>query len=363
MGKDYYQILGVSKNASDSELKKAYRKLALKWHPDKNQDKKEEASKKFQEISEAYDVLSDKEKRQIYDQYGEEGLKAGGGAPPPGADGGAGFGGPGGFSSASFSGFPGGGGSSFSFHSTDPSKIFEQFFGTANPQEAENMFGGGFSGFGGGRPGGASVHMNGGGMDDIFGGMGGMNGASGMRRPKPEKLKRELDCSLEQLYTGCTKKLRITRRVFDEHTSQLREEQKVLEIPVKPGWKSGTKVTYEGEGDRLPNRAPQDLVFIIHEKPHPKFKREGDNLIYTAKINLKDALMGEGTLTVKSLDNRSISVPLDGVATPNTKKVIRGEGMPLQKNPSRRGDLIVKFDIQFPTKLSPESKELLKKAL
>jgi DnaJ-class molecular chaperone len=78
MGKDFYQVLGVTKNADAKELKKAYRKLALKWHPDKNQDNVEEAQAKFQEISEAYDILSDPKKKEIYDQYGEEGLKSGG---------------------------------------------------------------------------------------------------------------------------------------------------------------------------------------------------------------------------------------------------------------------------------------------
>ena len=89
MGVDYYKVLGVSRDATDTELKKAYRKLAIKWHPDKNQNNEEEATKKFKEISEAYDVLSDSEKREIYDAYGEEGLK--GGIPAGKGAGGGGF--------------------------------------------------------------------------------------------------------------------------------------------------------------------------------------------------------------------------------------------------------------------------------
>ncbi|KAF1318642.1 Dnaj subfamily b member, partial [Globisporangium splendens] len=374
MGKDYYAILNVARTANDDELKKAYRKLALKWHPDKNPNDKENAQLKFQEISEAYEVLSDKQKREIYDKFGEEGLK-GGGAPPQSADGAGGMPGgfsytstggfPGGFSgfSSSSSGFPGGGG--FSFHSTDPSKIFEQFFGTSNPNEAEHldpmsMFGG-MGGFGrsarsrraGGGMGGAF-----GGMDDMFGGMGGAGGAS-----KAQKLKRQLECTLDQLYTGCTKKLKITRKVFDPATQQLHEEQKILEVNVRPGWKDGTKITFEGQGDALPGRAPQDIVFIIKEKPHDKFKRDGDNLIYRAKLSLKDALVGNGTLTIKSLDGRSINMRLDGVIAPGTRKVFAGEGMPLQKNPSQRGDLFVEFDVQFPTSLSETQKNLIRQAL
>lgn len=135
MGKDYYAVLNVKKGATEDELRKAYRKLALKWHPDKNPNDPDGAQKKFQEIGEAYEVLSDKKKREIYDMYGEEGLK---GQPAEGPEGGmpggmggmpGGMGGmPGGFSfSTSSSGFPSGG---FTFHSTDPSKIFEQFFGS-----------------------------------------------------------------------------------------------------------------------------------------------------------------------------------------------------------------------------------------
>jgi DnaJ family protein B protein 4 len=363
MGKDYYTILGVNRNANDDELKKAYRKLALKWHPDKNPNNKEDAQKKFQEISEAYEVLSDKQKREIFDRYGEEGLKgmpqAGEGAEagPGGFPGGAG-----GFQG--FRGFPGGGGASFSFHSSDPSKIFEQFFGTSNINEAEHMdpmfmFSnmGGFGGRGRGRSG--MGNMGGmSGMEEMFGG-----GSSGGRK-RPEKLKTILECTLEQLYTGCVKKLKITRKVYDPSTQQIREEQKILEINVKPGWKVGTKITFEGQGDVLPNRAPQDIVFVIKEKPHEKFKREGDNLVYKAKISLKNALVGNGgTLGIKSLDGRDLGVQLDGIIAPGTRKVIPREGMPLQKNPNAKGDLFVQFEVQFPTSLNEQQKNLIKQAL
>lgn len=136
MGQDYYQILGVTKNATDDELKKAYRKLALKWHPDKNQSNQEEASKKFKQISEAYDVLSDPEKRKIYDTYGEEALKTG--VPPPGTPGGA---------ETSFAGFgPGAAGGGYQMDEETAQKIFESFFGGG--------MGGAFS-FGSNGPGGA----------------------------------------------------------------------------------------------------------------------------------------------------------------------------------------------------------------
>lgn len=139
MGRDYYEVLGVGKNASDDELKKAYRKLALKWHPDKNQGNQEEASRRFKEISEAYDVLSDPEKKKIYDMYGEEALKTG--VPPPGT--------PPGAEGAGFAGFgPGGAGGGYRMDEETARKIFESFFGGG--------LGGSFS-FGGGGPGGARI--------------------------------------------------------------------------------------------------------------------------------------------------------------------------------------------------------------
>jgi DnaJ family protein B protein 4 len=133
-GADYYKLLGIERNANEDDIKRAYKKMALKWHPDRNKGS-EASSKKFKEISEAFEVLSDKQKRTVYDQFGEEGLKGGGG-PPPGASAGPAGAGPGGFSG--FSGFPGGGGNTFTFTSsgpggfrqsggfapTDPNKIF-----------------------------------------------------------------------------------------------------------------------------------------------------------------------------------------------------------------------------------------------
>ncbi|XP_065839861.1 dnaJ homolog subfamily B member 6-like [Oscarella lobularis] len=136
---DYYDVLGVSRTATDKEIKRAYRKLALEWHPDKNPENHAEAEKKFKEISEAYDVLSDKNKRNIYDRYGKEGLQ--------GSSGGADFGG-------------------FGFHFRDPNEIFREFFG---PDFFANFFGHGHYPDGGGRQGG-------GGSQQMFGGFGGFGG-------------------------------------------------------------------------------------------------------------------------------------------------------------------------------------------
>lgn len=175
MGVDYYAILGVPRDADDNKLKTAYRKMAMKWHPDKNQGSKE-AEKKFKEISEAYDVLSDPNKRAVYDKYGEEGLKGG---PPPESFGkeNEGFG----------AGMPGANTQHYEFSNKDAARIFEQFFG-----------GGGMGGFGGGF----------GGMDDFEGMFGGMGGFPGGRKRgrggSPQEV--TLRVSLEDLFSGCKKK-------------------------------------------------------------------------------------------------------------------------------------------------------------
>jgi DnaJ-class molecular chaperone len=129
------------------------------------------------------------------------------------------------------------------------------------------------------------------------------------------------------------------------------DHQKVLEIPVKAGWKAGTTVTFEKEGDEEPGVIPADIVFVVAEKPHDRFKRDGNDLVYTARITLKQALC-DHTETVKTLDGRTLSVPCNEVISPGFSKRVSGEGMPISKQPGSKGDLVVKFTIVFPTHLS-----------
>ncbi|KAL0375340.1 UNVERIFIED_CONTAM: DnaJ protein1 [Sesamum radiatum] len=184
MGVDYYKILQVDRSAKDDDLKKAYRKLAMKWHPDKNPNNKKEAEAKFKQISEAYDVLSDPQKRAVYDQYGEEGLKGPG--PPPGA---------GGFPG----GMDGGGPTSFRFNPRSADDIFSEFFGFASPFGGMGDMGGGSRAGGSGLPRG----MFG---DDIFASF--RNAAAvekegmGSMPRKAAAIERTLHCSLEDLYKG-----------------------------------------------------------------------------------------------------------------------------------------------------------------
>lgn len=347
MGADYYGVLGVDKKADDAELKKAYRKLAMKWHPDKNQGNPA-AADKFKLISEAYEVLSDPDKRQIYDVYGEEGLKQG--APPPGAGGaGPGFGGGGG-GAHPFGGFGGGGGAG-GFTPRSAEDIFREFFGAS---------------MGGGGGGGGFEDLFGGGGGGGFGGHGGFGQQQHQHQQQPARkdpdVSHALRCSLEELYAGATKRVKLTRTVVDHASGRPMGKEEVLTIDVKPGWKAGTKVRFEGKGDERAGARAGDIVFVIEEKPHDRFRREGNNLVHTAKVNLADALCGP-TVEVETLDKRKLSVSVSGVATPTATKVVKGEGMPLSKDPKAKGDLHVRFEIRFPSKLGDDEKALVRKAL
>ncbi len=312
MGKDYYKILGVSKTATADEIKKAYRKLALKWHPDRvAPDKKDEAQAKFQEIGAAFDTLSDPEKKRIYDQVGEEGLNGAGSMPEGFAEqfksaGGAGGGGGGGGAGPRFhfqtssggmpGGMPGGmGGQSFKFTNADD--IFKNFFGTSDPFAAGGNGSDDESGFGGG--GGGFPFMMGGGRGGMpgMGGMGGMGGGSpfmaqqGRAASMPTQsttkaapITHDLAVSLEDLYKGnVVKKMRITAKKHDPATNRVGPVSSDKEITVKAGWKDGTKITFEREGDHSAGVVPADVSFVVKTKPHDRFTRVGDDLHYEVR--------------------------------------------------------------------------------
>ncbi|CAF0716582.1 unnamed protein product [Brachionus calyciflorus] len=343
MGKDYYKALGLSKGASDDDIKKAYRKLALKYHPDKN--KEPGAEEKFKEVAEAYEILSDPKKKEIYDKYGEEGLKMGGaGGGPQGA-----------------------GGSPGAYTYTwngDPNETFRMFFGNSNPfasffgEEEEDPGGiGGFGGF----PGMFRFASSG------FGGPGGpgastqMSGMGAKKKTQDPPIYHDLLVALEDIATGTTKKMKISRKVITpDGRSSI--EDKVLAIDIKPGWKAGTKITFPREGDQSPNTIPADIVFVIKDKPHPNFKRDGSDLIYTAKITLREALLG-CTIQVPTLDNRRKQIQINEIINSNTEKRIAGEGLPFPKQNTKKGDLIVKFDIKFPDTLTLSQREALNQCL
>eukprot|EP00271_Cylindrocystis_brebissonii_P003181 TRINITY_DN13935_c0_g1_i1.p1 TRINITY_DN13935_c0_g1~~TRINITY_DN13935_c0_g1_i1.p1 ORF type:complete len:355 (+),score=59.39 TRINITY_DN13935_c0_g1_i1:223-1287(+) len=353
MGVDYYSVLKVPKGASDDDLKKAYRKLAMKWHPDKNPTNKKEAEAKFKQISEAYEVLSDPQKKAVYDQYGEEGLK--GQIPPPQSGGG------------------GGGGmhySNGSFNPRNAEDIFAEFFGasSASPFHGVKMGGmpGGFASRGG-RMGGTPFasdmfsSFQGGGPDHMYQSFSGADMSGGGQPSKPTPVESKLPCSLEELYTGSTRKMRISRQIADASGKTMTVEE-ILSIDVKPGWKKGTKITFPEKGNEVPNSSAADLVFVIDEKPHELFKRDGNDLVYNHRVALVDAL-GDYTLTLKTLDGRKLEVAVGEVISPGLEKVLAGEGMPIAKEPGKKGNLRVKFDVKFPTRLSPEQKAQIRRIL
>merc|ERR1719419_2202657 len=264
--------------------KKAYRKLALKYHPDKNQSSG--AEEKFKEIGEAYDVQSDPKKKQVYDQFGEEGLKGG-------------MGGGGGSQGSGMPNFGNGGIS------------------------GRNMAGGQF-----GRP-------------SSFSSYGGV----------PNKQAKVQE-----------KKMKISRRIHHDD-GRITTEEKVLKITIKPGWKSGTKVTFNQEGDKVPGKIPADVAFIIRDKPHPIFTRDGTNLKYTYKIPIREALCGS-TIQIPTLDGKKVGLNCSGeVIKPTTVKRLQGYGLPFPKEPHRKGDLLVSFEVLFPDQLTANSKRTLYDAL
>ncbi|KAJ6349865.1 hypothetical protein OIU78_006117 [Salix suchowensis] len=309
----YYEVLGVSKSASQDDLKKAYRKAAIKNHPDKGGD-----PEKFKELAQAYEVLSDPEKREIYDQYGEDALKEG----------------------------MGGGGSG----AHDPFDIFQSFFGGGNP------FGGGGS-------------------------------SRGRRQRRGEDVIHPLKVSFEDLYNGTSKKLSLSRNVICSKCKgkgsksgasskcagcqgsgmkgeKVVQEKKVLEVVVEKGMQNGQKVTFPGEADEAPDTVTGDIVFVLQQKDHPKFKRKGDDLFVEHTLSLTEALCGF-QFVLTHLDGRQLLIKSQPgeVVKPDQFKAINDEGMPMYQRPFMRGKLYIHFSVEFPDSLSPDMCKALEAVL
>ena len=367
-----YDRLGVSSTATAEEIKKAYRKQALKNHPDKNPA----GAEKFKEASEAFEILSDPEKRRNYDNYGYDFITGKAGPAPsaedmggnpfaggmPGGFGGMGGGMPGGGGTRTFHFSTGGGGGGGFGGFSDPKDIFAEFMrgggagmGGGGGDMDDDLFaslggggGRGFGGFGGGRP-------SAGGRSS--------SGFQRRREPEPETtvVEKPLPVTLEEIFNGAQKKLKVQRKTFDNQTGKQSVEDKILSVPIKKGLKAGSKIKYPDMGDQVEGGV-QDLHFIVKEKAHPLFTRDGDDIRHTVDIDLKEALTG-WKRTVQTIDGKQINVSSGGPTQPTWEERYPSLGMPKSKAPSQRGDFVVGVKIKFPTSLTADQKKRIKEIL
>lgn len=298
---DYYKVLGLEKNATDEQIRKAYKILAKKWHPDKNPNDKGE---KIKQINEAYEVLSDPVKKQNYDQFGNsEGPS---------------------FNPGFSQGFSQG------FDHSGFSHVFSQGFSN------------GFNHFS--HPG----FMN---MEEIFSNFGQRPQPRQTRQAKPAKPVKVKDepivinvkCTLEEFYYGKTKKMNINKKIYKG--DKFETISKIVELVIQPGYKPGTKITFNEEGDIKPNVIPADVIFNLEEEPHKIYKREGNNLCKTYKI-LPEDINNKITKTVNFIDGTMQKVSFDTM--PLHEIVIPNKGMPIRKNKKLvgHGNFIIKFIVE-----------------
>lgn len=329
----FYDILGVSPTASEAELKSSYRKLALKYHPDKNPD----AGDKFKEISHAYEVLSNADKRAAYDRYGEEGLSGDGGMNAEDLFSqffGGGFGGAFGFGGGHSHGRPRGPRRGEDVVFNLQVSLEELYKGkTAKIAIQRNILCGKCDGKGG---------------KDVKK-CGGCNG-SGVKMTI-----RQIGPMIQQMQGVCNEchgegeTIKPETRCQECKGKKVLKEKKILEIKVEPGSVNGQKIKFSGEADQAPNTVPGDVIVVIGEKEHQTFKRQGADLHCKVKIDLVTALAG-GTFTVKHLDGRILEgkIAPGEVIKPEEIRVIDGEGMPEKDRIYLKGHLFVHFDLVFP---------------
>ena len=365
--RDYYEVLGVKKTASDAEIKAAYKKMAIKYHPDRNPGNKE-AEEKFKEAAEAYDVLRDPEKRQRYDQFGFAGMNGQGG-------------------------FSGSGGMTMD----DIFSMFGDIFGGSH--FGGEGFGGGFGDFSG------------------FGGFGGKRGAKHVEKGADLRLKVRI--TLSEVATGVTKKFKINKYVTCPHCHGSGSEdgkketcskcngtgstyhtvnsmfghiqtqtqcencggtgfiisnkckhcggqgivkgEEIVEIKIPAGVQEGMVVNERGKGNAARwNGVPGDIQVYIEEEPHSELLRDGQNLQYNLLLDIPTAILG-GTAEVPTIDGR-VKIKIDPGTQPGKIMRLRGKGLPVvQGYGYGTGDLIVQIGIYIPETLSREEKDIFEK--
>ena len=292
---DYYSILGVSKNASGGDIKKAYRKLAVKYHPDKNPGNKE-AEEKFKQINEAYEVLSDEEKRKKYDRFGENWNKV-----PEGGPG------------AQYQYQPGGGGQSFSFEG-DPSDLFGDDGG-----DYSSIF------------------------EQFFNRSGRSGRGSKSRSQRGRDVQAEMSITLEEAYQGVAKIIEL-------------EGQKIR-IKLKPGTYEGLMIRLPGKAPSGQQQAG-DLYLTIHVEPNASYKIEGLNLRHRIHIDVATAALG-GEKEVNTLSGK-LKVKIPAGAQNEQVLKVKGKGMPAYNNEASRGDLLLEIFVDIPRNLTEEQQKLFK---
>lgn len=315
--KDYYEILGVKKDASASDIKKAYRRLARKYHPDVNPDD-DTAEERFKDVNEAYEVLSDKEKREKYDRFGSQWrqYERSGGRPED-------------FDWSQWQTQPGAGAG---YRSVTPEE-FEQIFGGAGgfSDFFETLFGGrtqAGAGFGA-RPGGADPFRQ-----------------SRSRRRPGRDLEQSVNISLEEAFHGASRNIQF-------------EGGRTIQAQIPPGVRTGSRVRLSGQGQPgVAGGEAGNLYLAVHVLPHERFRREGDDLHVSVPVDLYTMLLG-GSASVSSIDRQvMLTIP----AETENGRVFRlsGLGMPQLKSPDRRGDLYATVEVELPKNLNDKEKELLR---
>ena len=339
--RDFYEILGVSKSANESEIKKAYRKLALKYHPDKNPDDKA-SEDKFKEAAEAYEVLSDSDKRARYDRFGHAGMG--------GASGGRG--------------------------GMDMDDIFSQF---------GDVFGGAFGGgsFGGSRGGTqrargtnlrVKMKMT---LEEIAEGV--------TKKIKVNKLVNADGVTYKSCST-CNGSGRVTRvaqtflgamqtqstchvcqgagkmidhRPSDSDAQGLKRQEEVIEVKIPAGVEDGMQLSVSGKGNAGPfNGIPGDLIVVIEEVAHDELRREGENLHYEAFVNFVDAVLGE-SIEVPTVNGKA-KIKIEPGTQGGKMLRLRGKGLPILQRHGH-GDLLIHINVWTPKKVSKEEREILEK--
>jgi len=309
MVKGYYEALAITRAASMADVKKAYRKLSLKHHPERAAGPKAEAEIVFSEISEAYDVLSNPARRAIYDQYGEKGLKEG----VPDGQGGV-------------------KGGKYRFNN-NALEIFSAFFGTSSP------------------------------FADILGTTGEEPPAfygdlTGMQLPfakqKAPAIIAQLEVTLSEVFNGANKVVAYTRKKLTDDGITV-DEAVESQLEVNPGSEEGVISVLEGMGDQGVHYLPGDVEIELVLLPDTLWSREGNNLLYKHEITLAEALCGK-IVEVPTFDGRELAVPVTQVVAPGDSQVVSGEGI-------LGADLIICFDIVFPKTLTMEQKKTLKATL